>query len=164
MRNFTRNKHVLILGVAILVIIVISGAIIWMGSLPYSYNKFKSDLRNCILYVENNDNMRADHEGISVHVSPRNAQFIYNELLNGGYYVNDFSLPQEDGLVLDFGNDYILKVWEADTSGVNVLFIDPDKNEFKYQTNEATRFSAVLILSSIKGVNYPNEPWTIDNN
>lgn len=164
MRYLTRNKHILILGVAILVIIVISGAIIWMGSLTHSYNKFKSDFKNCVLYVENNDHMRADHEGISVHVSPRNAQFIYNELLNGGYYENDFIIPQEDGLVLDFGNDYILKIWEAENSGVNVLFIDPDQKEFKYQTGEATRYSALLILSSSKGANYPNEPWTDANN
>jgi len=135
-----------------------------MGSLTYSYNKFKSDFRNCILFVDNNDHMRADHDFISVHVSPRNAQFIYNELLNGGYYENDFITPQEDGLVLDFGNGYILKIWEAENSGVNVLFIDPDQNEFKYQTSEATRYSALLILSSIKGANYPNEPWTDANN
>lgn len=163
MRFLTRKKHLIIFGAAILLIIVIAGALIWIGSLTYSYNRFKGDLRNCILYVENNDNLRADHEGISVHVSPRNAQFIYNELLNGGYYENDFITPQEDGLVLDFGNGYILKIWEAENSGVNVLFIDPDQNEFKYQTSETTRYSALLILSSIKGANYPNEPWASGN-
>ena len=163
MRFLTRKKHAIILGAAIFLMIVIAGALIWIGNQTYSYNRFKGDLRNCILYVENNDNMRADHEGISVHVSPRNAQFIHNEIVNGGYYVNDFIIPQEDGLVLDFGNDYILKVWDADTSVVNVLFIDPDQNEFKFQTSETTRYSALLILSSIKGANYPNEPWASGN-
>lgn len=159
MRFLTRNKHVLILGSAILVIIVIAGAIIWMASLTYSYNRFTGDLRNCILFVENNDNMRADYKGISVHVSPRNASFIYSEIVNGGFFTNDFSIPQEEGLVLDFGNDYILKVWDAETSGVNILFIDPNHSEFKYQTSEITRYSALLLLSSVKGAAYPNEPW-----
>ena len=163
MRFLTRKKHVIIFGLAILLIIVIAGALIWMGSLTYTYNRFTGDFRNCISYVENNDNMRADHEGISVHVSPKNAFFICNEIVNGGYIVNDFSIPQEEGLVLDFGNGYLLKVWEADTSGVNVLFIDPDQNEFKYQTSEITRYSSLLILSSVKGANYPNEPWTSGN-
>ena len=163
MRFLTRKKHVIIFGLAISLIIVLAGALIWMSSLMYTYNKFKSDFRNCILYVENNDYMRADHEGISVHVSPKNAVFIYNEIVNGGYIVNDFNIPQEEGLVLDFGNGYLLKVWEVDTSSVNVLFIDPDQNEFKYQTSEITRYSTLLILSSVKGANYPNEPWASGN-
>ena len=163
MRFLSRKSHVIIFGSAILVIIVIAGAVIWMGSLTYSYNRFKGDLRNCILYVEINDNMRADHKGISVHVDPRNANFIYSEIVNGGYFVNDFSIPKEEGLVLDFGNGYILKVWEVEASCVNILFIDPDQNEFKYQTSELTRYSALLQLTSVKGAAYPNEPWASGN-
>lgn len=158
-----KRSTVKALTLAIIPFLLISAFIIsfiWSGSHFYRYRLFKADLARSVAFAQQNNSLRAEYAGEVNRVHPDNAERIFDEITAGGFVAEEFEIPAEGGIRMDFGDGAYLKVWPAQSSGILISFLADDGQEYSLMTGELSRFNIIERLVQLAGLTRPNETWS----
>jgi len=150
----------IIVAIPILLIIAFIASIVWSGSHFFSYNSFKIELARSTAYAQNQNCLRAGTGDGAVRIHPDNAVRIYQQITGGRFVIEDYELPVEDGILLDFGDGAILRIWPATPSGLLISFLSDTGKEYSFMTGELSQFSTLERLVQLQGLTTPNEIWS----
>ena len=115
---------------------------------------FLGALSESTVYAASHDSLRCEREGQPpLRITPENTYAVYNKILATGRGSRSRDIPQEPGILLDYGNGATLELWrrtftgKGRTEGVFVRYTDPSGGVYAYHTNRASFSNMAGVLT-----------------
>ncbi len=136
----------------ILVIAVFVNGIIKIAD----YKEFIRDLDNSTLSAMKNNNLRAEHNGVSTRVTPENADIIFQEIVSSGYLFLKEEIDETNCICLDYGNGDELWLYRNDEESIIMRFVQPDEKDKVYLSNIISR---LITFEHLVSTEWGNASW-----
>ena len=130
----------------------------------YEHRKFMGflgSLSESTVSAAAEDSLRCEREGQPpLRLTLENTYAVYNKLLATGRGTRSRDIPQESGVLLDYGNGATLELWprtftgKGRTEGVFVRYTDPAGGVYAYYTNRTSYSNLLSVLTA-----RDNPPW-----
>ena len=156
------------LGIAVaacvLIFAVVLGGFLWGLHYQMCYRQFVGDLSNSTVYAYERQSLQAQVDGELLRVSGENMYGIYRYIISAGAGRVTRTLPEAEGVLLDYGDGSTLELWDVDSEGyapvrersLLLCYTDTQGSAYIYATDKLTLETIMVRYLSSRD----NEPWT----
>ena len=130
------TKFTMTITFIIVIALVIIASFAWSFGFRYRFSHFLEKFAECNSYSEKEDSLTVEMDGKIYKVTDGNRQGIFNYIVLNNSGKESKKLPEEEPLVLDYGNGAVIKLWKVppdkytNSSGLFIHY--EDTNGFSY--------------------------------
>lgn len=153
------TKFTLIVIFIIMIALIIIGSFAWSFGFRYRYSHFLSKFSECTSYASKEESLIAEMDGKLLRVTNDNMQGIFNYITINGYGKENKELPEEEPIVLDYGNGAVIKLWSippdkySQSSGLFIQYEDTYGDSYSYINYKMTLETIItryLLYDNVK--------------
>ena len=132
------TKFTMIITVIIVIALVIIASFAWSFGYRYRFSHFLEKFAECNSYSEKEDSLTVEMDGKNYKVTDDNRKGIFNYIVLNNSGKESKKLPEEEPVVLDYGNGAIIKLWKVppdkytNSSGLFLHYEDTDGYSYSY--------------------------------
>lgn len=132
------TKLIIVIMMTVIVSFIAVGSFIWSCGFHYRFSHFLEKFAECTAYAREEDSLIVEMDGKLFKVTDDNRQGIFNYITFNDYGKEIKKLPEDEPIVLDYGNGAVIKFWSvpadkyANSSGLFIHYEDIDGNSYSY--------------------------------
>lgn len=132
------TKFTMIITIIIVIALIIIASFAWSFGFRYRFSHFLEKFAECNSYSEKEDSLTVELDGKIYKVTDDNRQGIFNYIVLNNSGKESKKLPEEEPLVLDYGNGAVIKLWKVppdkytNSSGLFINYEDTDGYSYSY--------------------------------
>lgn len=132
------TKFIMIIIIIIVISLFVIGSFVWSFGFRYRFSHFLEKFAECNSYSEKEDSLTVEMDGKIYKVTDDNRQGIFNYIILSNYGKESKKLPEEEPIILDYGNGAVIKLWKVppdkyiNSSGLFLHYEDTDGNSYSY--------------------------------
>lgn len=164
-RRKSRRNGPLIIAAAVCmaVILTVFGLLAWSIRYHWRFQRFIGGLSNSTTYAYDSNSLMAQVDGARLCISGENTYHIYSYIISGGMGRVVRTLPEEEGVLLDYGDGTRLRLWDVASEGYGAIrersllicYEDAEGSIYAYATDKLTLETVQTRYLSLRG----NAPW-----
>lgn len=138
------TKFISFITIIIMTVLIIIASFAWSFGFRYRFSHFLDKFAECNSYSEKEDSLTVEMNGKIYKITDDNRQGIFNYIVLNNSGKESKELPDEEPVVLDYGNGAVIKLWKVppdkytNGSGLFIHYEDTNGDSYSYVNYKMT--------------------------